>query len=167
MGAVIGLLAYEDGKRLDQQGFRITANAVVSFIVTLAKSSFLLGITEAISQLRSLHFYDKSHKLSDLKIFDEASRGPLGSLKLVFARHKSKLLASCAAVIGLRLCLSTRSCNWSSLSRPGGRWNRWKRRLSRLRSSTTQTNIRSVSITEVTQVHIERPLRRISRRGRV
>ena len=66
MGAVIGVLVYEDGKQLDHWYFQITPNAVISFIVTLAKSSFLLAITETISQLKWLHFHSKSRKLSDL-----------------------------------------------------------------------------------------------------
>ncbi len=101
MGAVIGVLLYEDGKRLDRWGLKISPNAVISFIVTLAKSSFLLAITEIISQLKWLHYHDKSHKLSHLKLFDEASRGPFGSLKLLIAGHKVTLLASCAAGIML------------------------------------------------------------------
>lgn len=79
--------------------FRITPNAVVSFIATLAKSSFLLAITETIGQLKWLHYHCKSHKMSDIKLFDEASRGPWGSLQLLISKHKTTLLASIAASI--------------------------------------------------------------------
>ena len=81
-------------------GFRITPNAVVSFIATLAKSSFLLVTTETIGQLKWLHYHRTSHQLSDIKTFDEASRGPLGSAQLLI-KHKSRLLASTAAIIVL------------------------------------------------------------------
>lgn len=101
MGTVVVVLINEDGKPLDQWGFRITPNTVISFIVTLAKSAFLLAITETISQLKWLHFHSESHRLSDLQLFDEASRGPFGSLKLLFTRHKNSLLASCAASVML------------------------------------------------------------------
>ena len=97
MGAVIGVLAYENGKRLDRWGLKISPNAVVSFIIALAKSSFLLAITETISQLKWLHFHDKSRKLSDLRMFDEASRGPFGSLKLLLAGYRITFLATLAA----------------------------------------------------------------------
>ena len=100
MIAVIAVLIFEDGKQLDQWGFPIGPNAMISFIVTLAKSSFLLAMTETISQLKWLHYDGRSNKLSDLKLFDEASRGPLGSLRLLFAKHKSNgVLASSAAII--------------------------------------------------------------------
>ena len=36
-----------------------------------------------------------------MKLFDEASRGPLGSLKLLSYKHKNTLLASTAATIVL------------------------------------------------------------------
>ena len=99
MGAVIGVLAYEDGKPLDQWGFRVTPNAVVSFIAALAKSSFLLVIAETISQQKWLHFAQGPQKLNDLNIFDEASRGPLGSLQLLTLKHKNALIASGAAIV--------------------------------------------------------------------
>ena len=99
MGAVIGVLAYEDGKPLDQWGFRVTPNAVVSFIAALAKSSFLLVISETISQMKWLHFARAPQKLDDLSIFDEASRGPLGSLQLLVFKHKNALVASGAAIV--------------------------------------------------------------------
>ena len=101
MGAVIGVLAYEDGRRLDRWGLKISPNAVISFIIALAKSSFLLAITETISQLKWLHFHDKTRKLSDLKLFDEASRGPFGSLKLLLAGYRITFLATLAAGVML------------------------------------------------------------------
>lgn len=113
MGAVVGVLAYENGKPLDQWGFRITPNAVVSFIVTLAKSAFLVAITETISQLKWIHFHDKSHKLSDLRLFDEASRGPFGSLKLLVARHRIHYSPLALQVLCLQLHLLIPSCSLS------------------------------------------------------
>ncbi|KAL8691957.1 MAG: hypothetical protein Q9218_002919 [Villophora microphyllina] len=100
MGAVIGVLAYEDGKPLDQWSFhQVTPNAVVSFIATLAKSSFLLVIAETISQQKWIYFHSRPQRLSDLDIFDQASRGPLGSLQLLVFRHKNALIASSAAIV--------------------------------------------------------------------
>ena len=100
MIAVIAVLIFEDGKQLDQWAFPIGPNAMISFIITLAKSSFLLATTETISQLKWLHYDGRSNKLSDLKLFDEASRGPLGSIRLLFAKHKSNgVLTSSVAIV--------------------------------------------------------------------
>ena len=100
MIAVIAVLIFEHGKQLDQWAFPIGPNAMISFIITLAKSSFLLAMTETISQLKWLHYNGKSNRLSDLKLFDEASRGPVGSLRLLFAKNKSNtVLASSAAIV--------------------------------------------------------------------
>ena len=108
-GATIAIiLAVENGKRLDQwglQGLSVPPNAVVSFLGAVAKSAFLLATTEVISQLKRIHFQNHAQNLSDLKTFDEASRGPWGALKLSVYKHKSTFLASWAALIILAALL--------------------------------------------------------------
>ncbi|RFU28333.1 hypothetical protein B7463_g8016, partial [Scytalidium lignicola] len=99
MAAIIGVLAYEDGKQLDQWGLLIAPNAVVSFLATIAKSSFLLAIEQILSQLKWLNFLRHSSPLTDLKLFDEVSRGPLGSIKLILSKHRKALLGTTAAVV--------------------------------------------------------------------
>ena len=101
MCAVIGILAYEDGKPIDQWRFRITPNAIVSFVSTLAKSAFLMVIAGIIGQLKWQHFHKKAHRLSDFDLFDEASRGPWGSSRLLVKMHKTSVIASCAATVTL------------------------------------------------------------------
>ncbi|KAL8768246.1 MAG: hypothetical protein Q9209_005476 [Squamulea sp. 1 TL-2023] len=88
-------------EEIDQRFQRIAPNAVVSFLATLANSSFLLATTETIGQLKWLHYHGNSHRLSDIDLFDQASRGPLGALKLLVFKRKTTLLASIAAVIVL------------------------------------------------------------------
>lgn len=88
-------------------GFRLLKPRGAAFCSSLqghsrAERSWLSGII--VRTLRSalrLVSECKPNKLSDLQMFDEASRGPLGSLKLLVARRKNSLLASCAAGVML------------------------------------------------------------------
>lgn len=98
---IIVVLRYEDGRFLDQWNLKISVNAVVSFIGALAKSSFMLAIVEIISQLKWLHFQRQPQRLEDLNTYDESSRGPWGSVKLLALGYvdKKSLLASWAALV--------------------------------------------------------------------
>ncbi|KAH9237252.1 hypothetical protein K456DRAFT_1939422 [Colletotrichum gloeosporioides 23] len=65
MASIIGILSYEQGRRLDQWGLgkgSLTPTVVVSFLGTLAKSACLLVLTEVISQLKWLHFQNRNRK---------------------------------------------------------------------------------------------------------
>ena len=103
MVAVVIVLCYEQGKPLGQWnqgiGRNISPSVVVSFIGTLGRSSSMLAITEVISQLKWMHFSDGAQRLSDLQLFDEASRGPWGASVLILTRNKSTALASCASIL--------------------------------------------------------------------
>ncbi|KAH0434555.1 hypothetical protein CcaCcLH18_05298 [Colletotrichum camelliae] len=102
MASIIGVLSYEQGRRLDQWGLGkgfFSPTVVVSFLGTLAKSACLLVLAEVISQLKWLHFQDRPRKLSDMQLFDNASRGPWGAFQLASIRNRKTLLASFASVL--------------------------------------------------------------------
>ena len=58
-------------------------NAIVSALATASKTSLLCAVTGAIGQLKWCWF-EQERKLYDLQALDEASRGPAGSLALLF-----------------------------------------------------------------------------------
>lgn len=97
--AIIFVLRFEDGKQLDRWNLMISPNAVISFVGALAKSSFMLAIVEIISQLKWLHFNTRSRSLADISLFDESSRGPWGSAKLILCGNKRTFLACIAALV--------------------------------------------------------------------
>lgn len=105
IGAVIGVLFYEDGTELDHWNLAIPPNAVVAFIALLAKSSCLMAITEIISQLKWRHYATTPQPLIDFELFDAASRGPFGSAVLLFRKHHHAILASCAALLTITALL--------------------------------------------------------------
>jgi hypothetical protein len=118
IATIVIVLLYEDGKPLDQWSLMISPNAVISFIAALAKSSCILVLAEVIGQLRWIRFTHQPCELNDLQvriwlnitldilcglklrqIYDEASRGPWGALKLILRSRNAALLASCASLL--------------------------------------------------------------------
>ncbi|KAL1624687.1 hypothetical protein SLS56_007750 [Neofusicoccum ribis] len=58
----------------------IRPHALISVFAAFAKSALILPLTECISQYKWLYFSRNQQRLQDLQTFDDASRGPLGSL---------------------------------------------------------------------------------------
>jgi hypothetical protein len=61
----------------------LTLNTAVALITTVLRSVTVVVICEAISQLKWNRFVTQERRLSDLQVFDQASRGPWGSLLMV------------------------------------------------------------------------------------
>jgi hypothetical protein len=80
---VVVLRKYEN-KPSPQWPSGITLNSVVSWIATIFRTCLLMPVAECISQLSWVWFSQKTRPLDDTCYYDSASRGPLGSLKLLF-----------------------------------------------------------------------------------
>ncbi|OAA60178.1 hypothetical protein LEL_10801 [Akanthomyces lecanii RCEF 1005] len=82
----------------------ISINAVVSIFSIIFKASLVLPITEGISQLKWLWLFQESRSLVDVDRYDQASRGPWGSARLIarqFVDRKRSYLASFGAAVFL------------------------------------------------------------------
>ena len=87
LAANVGVLVYLDQKPYSSWRIarvNITPNTIISIIATFAKASLMLPIAESIVQLKWLHFQARMQRVSDLQVFDDASRGPLGSMRLLW-----------------------------------------------------------------------------------
>jgi len=89
--ALIFVLRHVDGMAQTSWTFQFTPNTVISLLSTTARSSSLVAIAAVIGQEKWLwfglgrrHGFRKDTRLADLQIFDSASRGPLGSLNLIW-----------------------------------------------------------------------------------
>jgi hypothetical protein len=60
----------------------LTLNTLIAFLATISRCTFIIPATESVSQFKWLWF-QKPRPLRDFQTFDEASRGPWGSLKLL------------------------------------------------------------------------------------
>lgn len=78
------VLAYADGHPPPVVPFGATLNTFLAFFASLAKMAFMIPIVEGLGQLKWLWYLGpRSQPLHDFQLFDEASRGTYGSLKLL------------------------------------------------------------------------------------
>lgn len=82
VGLVV-LLNYYDGRESPRWVSNLPLNTVVAIIATMCRALTVIPISEGLSQLKWNSFARRERQLSDLYAFDQASRGPFGSLKLI------------------------------------------------------------------------------------
>lgn len=99
----VGLLLVYHNSPSPNPPHGLTLNTIVSVLATASKASLLLTIGTSIGQLKWIWFQQgPKRQLYNLQSFDDASRGPLGSLKILFQRQQQgRLLLSLAAVVTL------------------------------------------------------------------
>ena len=96
---LIVMYAYKN-KAEPKMQFGLTLNAIVSILATASQSSLAFTTASAIGQLKWCWLTKNDQTLDDLQTFKDASRGPLGSLSMLFATSiKFKPLASIGAAI--------------------------------------------------------------------
>ena len=80
---VIGILlaCYNNKQVFDWNG--VTLNAIVAIFSAVSKSLLANTISECLGQSKWIWFAREQRHLSDLDLIDSASRGPLGSLKIL------------------------------------------------------------------------------------
>lgn len=104
MAAVIGVLAHLKDRPLTDWALAketgLTLNAYISVLSKMAGAALILPVSEALGQLKWIWFQQNSKQMWDFEIFDNASRGPWGSL-LLLVRTKGKALAALGAIITL------------------------------------------------------------------
>lgn len=100
MGTIIGVLIFLDDRPEPHWGLGITVNDFVSVVSRVASAALLIPVSEALGQLKWLWFRGESRKMWDFEIFDNASRGPWGSLMLL-VRTKGNSLAALGAAVTL------------------------------------------------------------------
>lgn len=92
LGAMVFTLwYYQDRPQSDWQQSYFTLNGLVAFLATLAKTGLIIPVSAAIGQRKWLRFLPdrkgnaRARRLGDFEVFDEASRGSLGSAKLMIS----------------------------------------------------------------------------------
>ncbi|KAG9957337.1 patatin-domain-containing protein, partial [Aureobasidium melanogenum] len=88
----LGLL---NNKPLTSWHLSISLNAVVSALIVATKAALIYATACCLGQLKWHHFQHSLHarSLYDLKTFDEASKGPLGAVKLIFRLRRVSFVA--------------------------------------------------------------------------
>ncbi|KAI8938751.1 hypothetical protein NX059_004618 [Plenodomus lindquistii] len=102
---ILAMLFVMDRKPLSSWKLPIQINSLVAIFSTLARSALLLALADGISQLKWNHFERRDTTLNHLQTYDDASRGPWGSLMYLIKirRHATGLGALGAALTILAL----------------------------------------------------------------
>ena len=82
--AILIFLHSYDGRAQPDWPYHITINSVISWFTTLMKALMLVSITACLSQANWIHFRTQPHAFKDFLVYDSASRGPRGSLQLLW-----------------------------------------------------------------------------------
>lgn len=103
MMASVVLLAKLNNTRLSAWSLYLQPNTILSILTTGAKSAMLLSVSTCLSQLKWSHFSCRPTRpggpLSHLQDFDEASRGPWGSLLILGNFHLAAVMPATLALI--------------------------------------------------------------------
>ncbi|KAK1839090.1 hypothetical protein CCHR01_18288 [Colletotrichum chrysophilum] len=94
---VVLLNAY-DNQPLPQWPSGITLNTAVASLATIARTALTIPVAEGLSQSKWSWFKRKPRPLKDFDMFDQASRGPWGSLTLL-VRTKGRFIGVIAALL--------------------------------------------------------------------
>ncbi|CEJ58310.1 hypothetical protein PMG11_06972 [Penicillium brasilianum] len=102
--AICTLLKVYENKVRPQLAYSLSLNAIISVLATGCKSALFLVVGEAVCQLKWLHFRGpRQQRLSGMQEFDNASRGPLGSISIIVSHQAKSLVCLGAAVIVILL----------------------------------------------------------------
>jgi Protein of unknown function (DUF3176) len=88
MGTLIAVLVAYQNKAVPSWRWGLTLNSLLSIlsqIITLSTTSILAS---ALSQQKWLWFRNSTRSLKDFSLFDDASKGPWGSLVLLFSKSQ-------------------------------------------------------------------------------
>jgi hypothetical protein len=77
----------------------ITLNTVVALLSTFSRTALIVPVASCLSQLKWIHLVGSPRQLRDMQIFDDASRGPGGSLALIWSLHFKTKLATWGSLI--------------------------------------------------------------------
>lgn len=96
--AVIIILKVYDQKPSPNLSYGLTLNSIVSLLATASRSSLLFVVAGAVGQLKWIWIQHRERRVLDIQSFDDASRGPLGALYLLF-QHRGLSIASLGAIV--------------------------------------------------------------------
>lgn len=99
MGAVIVILLVMQDEPEDRWTFYFKITSTVAGFITAVKSLSLLIIGASLSQRKWSHFEQRPSRLCDFDVFDEASRGPVGAIHLLWRLRTRWSFTALGAII--------------------------------------------------------------------
>jgi len=84
LAALAALLRRYDGRGLRDWPLGVTLNTLVAFLAAIAQAALVVPVTEGLAQMKWNWFARQARPLADMQNFEDASRGPYGSVKLLW-----------------------------------------------------------------------------------
>jgi hypothetical protein len=85
LAATYGVLKHYNSTDVDAWSHSWQLNSLIGLLATISQIAMAVPLASGISQLKWLWYRD-TRKLTDLDKFDQSSRGPFGSVLLLFSR---------------------------------------------------------------------------------
>ncbi|KAK4212581.1 hypothetical protein QBC37DRAFT_287669 [Rhypophila decipiens] len=98
VGALVGTILPHQDKPLPEWPYGLSINTMVAIYLTIMKAALVFILSNCLGQLKWTWF-EKTHPLNHLDKYDNASRGPWGSLLFLWALRGSTLLPSLASLV--------------------------------------------------------------------
>lgn len=101
LATIVGVLAAYQNKSLSHWTFvlGISINTLIAILSTFSRTALMVPVASCISQLKWIHLVGGSRSLQEVQVFEDASRGPWGSLELIWKLHLKSKLATWGALI--------------------------------------------------------------------
>lgn len=97
LAAIISILGTYNRRPLPDWPDYLSLNSIVSIFTTIVRASLALVLGEGLGQLKWTWF-QRVRPLDDIRTYDDASRGPLGAVRLLLDRHTNHKVASFGAL---------------------------------------------------------------------
>lgn len=98
--AMIVIFAVKQNKPLKNfQFLNITLNTAVATLSTMSRTALMVPIASCLSQLKWIYFWGSARCLREVQVFEDASRGPWGSVVLLYRLHFHTMLASLGSLL--------------------------------------------------------------------
>ncbi|KAI9049748.1 hypothetical protein LZ554_005900 [Drepanopeziza brunnea f. sp. 'monogermtubi'] len=102
LATIAVILRYYDGQIQPSWRFSFNLNSLVAILMTVMRTTMMEVVSDSMSQLK-WNWFSQPRKLRHLEIFDEGSRGPWGSVKLMarIRRPHPVLLGAAITILSL------------------------------------------------------------------
>ncbi|EAA30428.2 hypothetical protein GE21DRAFT_10588 [Neurospora crassa] len=98
LALTLSILYFFDGKPLESWPLYLSLGTIISTMAQISRTSLAFAITPCLGQAKWNWFSQREDDILVFRTFDEASRGPLGSLQLLW-KLKYRHLASLGALV--------------------------------------------------------------------
>ena len=99
LASIAGVLGYYQDRATLDGPHLLNLNTVISFLGTITKGAMMLSVGSCLGQLKWVMYSRDKGSLGAFRIFDYASRGPLGAAHLLLLRSRHLVSIGCIVTL--------------------------------------------------------------------